>query len=129
MGLRINRYCMKSIIIFTFTLSLMSCKTMIDQAGVCSIPGPQRVYGGTRFTFEMYLEKEDDQNSIILPMTLFNVIDLPLCIIADTLLLPQTLYWNLWYTKEERDKMIGEEYIRTRDEKRRKRKDLTKRST
>ena len=64
------------------------------------------------------IEKEDDQNSTVIPMTLFNVLDLPLCIIADTTLLPQTLYWNICYTKEEREQIIGEKYIRTRDEKR-----------
>lgn len=103
-------------------LFLPSCKSLIDYGGVCSIPGPKRVYGGTRMTFEMYEEESAFRESEdAVALAVFNLYDFPLCLAMDTILLPWTLHWNLFYTEEERKKMNGEQYRRNKEARRKRR--------
>jgi len=78
------------------------------------MPGPKRVYGGTVLTFEMYADKSMYGEYTWFYMTCFNLVDLPLCMVADTCLLPKTLYWNIRFDANEREEMDLEEYSRNR---------------
>jgi uncharacterized protein YceK len=70
-------------------LLLGGCKTAVSHGF-----GANRIYSGTRMTFEMYADEEVRTNAW-LSLTLFNIVDLPLCIVADTVILPVTLPCSL----------------------------------
>lgn len=76
-------------------------------------------------TLQMYTDKQfwagGEYISTLLIITPFNAIDLPLCLATDTILLPFTAHNTFAYTKEEREEMIGVEYKRRKEEKRKRR--------
>jgi len=66
-------------------LSASGCKTSISHGF-----GANHIYSGTRMTFEMYADEEVRTNAWV-ELTVFNIVDLPLCLVADTVILPVTL--------------------------------------
>ena len=80
---------------------------MIDYKGVCSIAGPRRIYGGTRFTYEMLMDdkfgKTDNSNEKT-SLVIFNLCDLPFCLMTDTILLPFTTYHAIIYNTDEKQR-------------------------
>ena len=77
-----------NIIIILSLVCLTGCKTAISHGF-----GANRIYSGTRFTFEMYQNDDETklETDVMVFMTVFNIIDLPLCLCADTIILPVTL--------------------------------------
>jgi uncharacterized protein YceK len=66
-------------------LSSNGCKTSISHGF-----GANRIYSGTRMTVEMYFDEKVREDCIV-GLTIINIIDFPLCLIADTVILPVTL--------------------------------------
>ena len=73
------------------TMALLSvllaggCKTAVSHGY-----GANRVYSGTRMTAEMYADPYIRSNAWV-ELTIFNIVDLPLCLVADTIIFPVTL--------------------------------------
>ena len=78
------------LIVVVAVLTTSSCKTSISHGF-----GANRIYSGTRMTFEMYVYpiKTDRPTPMgdWIGLTVVNVVDLPLCFVADTIILPITL--------------------------------------
>ncbi len=73
----------KNIILIMCALSMSGCLTIVD------FQSDRRVFGGTQLTHEKYSEVNSDLE--LFGHILFDIIDLPLCIIADLVLLPVTV--------------------------------------
>ena len=105
---------MKMTILLFSLILLASFKTSIDHGGLGSVPGKKRIYGGTRLAFEIYAEDHHDTESLLC-MTFFNLIDLPLCLLLDTILLPSTTFHTFAYTQEEKERLFSDEHQRRRN--------------
>ena len=94
----------KQIIILISFVSLSGCKTALTHGF-----GANRIYSGTRFTFEMYQDEDWDKREadVFIFSVVFNIIDLPLCICADTIILPITLPASIFGESGEFQQMIN----------------------
>ena len=104
----INRKRISNLFVLLISIFFMTgCKTAVSHGF-----GANRVYSGTRFTFEMYETDEQGVNpnikENILALTIFNIVDFPLCICADTLILPITLPCSTFGDNGEFNKMLRE---------------------
>ncbi|MCM8535396.1 MAG: YceK/YidQ family lipoprotein [Lentisphaeraceae bacterium] len=89
--------------VFLFILVLLSCgcKTFLSHGF-----GANRIYSGTRMTFEMLSQTQEVPESIKVEMAVFNIVDFPLCLAADTIILPITLPSSLFGEYGEFHQMI-----------------------